>query len=93
MIMLDQKTWKMISNLNYCVTKAIHDINPLQQTGETKLMCHGPGSLRRMNPELASENDKERPGTKIENDQNITNMEVVVKDSLEVKQEIRRKKI
>jgi hypothetical protein len=46
-----------------------------------------------MNREVASENDKERLETKIENDQNTTKIEVIVKESPEVSQEIRRKKI
>jgi len=56
-------------------------------------MCHGPGSLKRMNSEVTSENDNEKLETKIENDQNTIKMEIVVKENLEVNQEIRRKKI
>jgi len=54
-------------------------------------MCHGPGSLGRMNPDAASENDKERLETRTENNQGITE-EVIVKDCLEVSEETRKKK-
>lgn len=56
-------------------------------------MCHGPGSLKRMNPDAAPESDKERLETRIEDNRDIVEMEVIVKESLEASEEVRKKKI
>lgn len=58
-------------------------------------MCHGPGSLRRMNPDATSENEADKKkslGTKTENNTGALEMEVIVKDNLEVYEESRKKK-
>lgn len=59
-------------------------------------MCHGPGSLKRMNPDVTSENetdDKERWETRTENNRDVPEVEVIVRSGLEVSEETIKKKI
>lgn len=57
-------------------------------------MYHGPGSLKRMNPDaaLGKETDNNNVEIKPENNRDIPEVKVVVKDSLEVSEETRKKK-
>jgi hypothetical protein len=58
-------------------------------------MCHGPGSLKRMNPDAASEKEaanKENLATKTENTTGTLEVGVIVKDNPEVSEETRKKK-
>jgi len=56
-------------------------------------MCHGPGSLKRMNPNATSEKEtdnKEYLATKTGNNTGVTEVEVIIKDNLEMSEKIRK---
>jgi hypothetical protein len=58
-------------------------------------MCHGTGSLRRMNPDATSENEtdnNESSRTIAENNTGTPKMEVVTKDNLEILEKTRKNK-
>lgn len=58
-------------------------------------MCHGPGSLKRMNPDAISENEaenKEKLDNETERKTDTFEIETVVKEGLEVSEEARKKK-
>lgn len=58
-------------------------------------MCHGPGSLKRMNPDAASENEitnKENLCAETENNNDAFKLEAIVKDNVELSEETRKKK-
>jgi len=58
-------------------------------------MCHGPGSLKRMNPNATSENeieDKEKLDTQTEGKTDAFEIETIVKDNLEIRAETHKKK-
>ena len=58
-------------------------------------MCHGPGSLKRMNPDAVSVDEtikKENLHTKTENSNDAFEVGVIVKDNVELSEETRKKK-
>lgn len=56
-------------------------------------MCHGPGSLGRMNADVHHLNEKEKSETRNKRDATETEMEVTVEDSLEIPERTRKKPI
>jgi len=87
----------VICNLYCSFIKAIAQRKPTAlETGEMNLVCHGPGSLKRMNPYATLENardNKESLEVKTKNNKVVVSeVEVTVKDNLEVFEETRKRK-